>query len=74
MKSRNVGTYSSSQLGYESSFASLHKTLTTLFRGFQESELSDLLERHERAELTNDFLILLELLNNQFKLRNSRMK
>lgn len=72
MKTPKIESYLSSKLGYQSTFDSLHKSLTMLFRGFQESELSELLEKHERAELTNDFLILLELVNKQFSVSKHR--
>ena len=66
--SPQMKTYYSAKLGYQTTFESLHKSLTILFRGCQESELMDFMEKHERAELANDFLILLELINLQFKL------
>ena len=65
-------TYHSANLGYKSTFESLHKSLIILFRGYQESELIELMEKHERAELTNDFLILLELINIHFKLTSKQ--
>ena len=68
MKTPKIESY----LSYQSTFDSLHKSLTMLFRGFQESELSELLEKHEQAELTNDFLILLELVNKQFSVSKHR--